>query len=183
MGFDKTDSAHSLPKGVTGGTYPARFAAKIFSHLYEEAEAPAMQKPSGIEKVLLNKRQLEKNNVMLASKSEKADNIAVEYFRKGRIPAKAAVMPEDFRVAQGEKGYPVITFTADRSYRYVLERKAPGPGEFEKVAVLRGGSTKTDRTAQKGQAYIYRLTPANYYAEEDYSSIYAYSPDSGAGQG
>lgn len=183
MGFDKTDSAHSLPKGVTGGTYPARFAAKIFSHLYEEAEAPAMQKPSGIEKVLLNKRQLEKNNVMLASKSEKADNIAVEYFRKGRIPAKAAVMPEDFRVAQGEKGYPVITFTADRSYRYVLERKAPGPGEFEKVAVLRGGSTKTDRTAQRGQAYIYRLTPANYYAEEDYSSIYAYSPDSGAGQG
>ena len=41
-----------------------------------------MEQPSGIERVLLNKRQLEKHNVMLASKREEEDNIAVEYFRK-----------------------------------------------------------------------------------------------------
>lgn len=179
MGFDKTDDAHSLPKGVTGGTYPARFAAKIFSYLYENKEAPSLAKPSGIERVLLNKRQLEKNNVMLASKNEKEENIVVEYFRKGRIPATAAVLPEDFRVTQGEHGYPVITFSADRSYRYILERKDPGPGEFEKVATIWGGSTRVDRSAKKGQAYIYRLTPANYYAQDEYSSIYAYSPGEG----
>lgn len=179
MGFDKTDAAHSLPKGVTGGTYPARFAAKIFSYLYENKEAPSLAKPSGIERVLLNKRQLEKNNVMLAGKNEKEENIVVEYFRKGRIPAAAAVLPEDFRVAQGEHGYPVITFTADRGYRYILERKDPGPGEFQKVATIWGGSTRVDRSAKKGQAYIYRLTPADYYAQDEYSSIYAYSPGEG----
>ena len=180
MGFDKTDAAHSLPKGVTGGSYPARFAAKIFSYLYQQKEAPQLEQPSGIERVLLNKRQLEKHNVMLASKREEEDNIAVEYFRKEKIPAKAAVMPEDFRVSQGPSGAPVITFSAEKNYRYILERKDPGAGEFEKIATIPGGTAYTDRTAEKGHAYIYRLSPADYYADDAYSGIYAYSPGSGA---
>ena len=41
-------------------------------------------------------------------------------------------MPEDFRVSQGPTGAPVITFSTEKSYRYILERKDPGAGEFEK---------------------------------------------------
>ena len=31
MGFDKTDSAHSLEQGVTGGTYPAAFRPSLLA--------------------------------------------------------------------------------------------------------------------------------------------------------
>ena len=51
MGFDKTDSAHNLKKGETGGNYPALLTKKIFSKLYEHRHAPVFVLPKSISKV------------------------------------------------------------------------------------------------------------------------------------
>ena len=93
----------------------------------------------------------------------------------------AALLAKDGRVFTGcnvENATYGATICAERTA--VTKAVSEGVREFEKIATIPGGTAYTDRTAEKGHAYIYRLSPADYYADDAYSGIYAYSPGSGA---
>lgn len=85
MGFDKTDTAHSLKKGETGGTYPALLTKKIYAYLYENKSAPDFIPPNTIKKVWLDAETLE-NDFVAAAVPASAQGSVAEYFMAQDAP-------------------------------------------------------------------------------------------------
>lgn len=85
MGFDKTDSAHNLKKGETGGNYPALLTKKIFSRIYEDRYAPVFSQPENISKVYLDAESLETDFSTVAVPAFTEGSVA-EYFTKETAP-------------------------------------------------------------------------------------------------
>lgn len=127
MGFDKTDASHSLPQGVTGGTYPARLTAKIFEYLYKDKTAPTFSVPTGICEVEIDKNALNNEyTATLAGADTAVGDKLKEYYTFDTVPREYAnyilpVLPEDFSVKK-EDGYPVISFTTRKNMEYTLLR-------------------------------------------------------------
>ncbi|MBQ9942467.1 MAG: PBP1A family penicillin-binding protein, partial [Christensenellaceae bacterium] len=81
MGFDKTDALHSLPQGVTGGTYPAAFARRLFLRLYPDGKGPSLPVPDGIAAVSLDGTALtERCTLQPAAEGLPA---VTEYYKEG----------------------------------------------------------------------------------------------------
>jgi len=85
MGFDKTDSAHSLKKGETGGEYPAHLTKKIFEKIYENKTAPSFTIPDNIERVWLDEQELTENFRTVAVPAS-ALNTITEFFTEDTAP-------------------------------------------------------------------------------------------------
>lgn len=195
MGFDKTDEQHSLPQGVTGGTFPATFTSKFFSHLYEKKQAPSFSIPSTIYASQIDGAVLENlYEVRLASSATDPENIVTEYFTEENRPVLIAEYatpkaPIDFLVTTGEDGYPKITFTSQMNTIYYLSREEAGGRSAKQLFTFTGTGEVleyVDYDAQLGKEYIYHLTPglpASSLKPADYenpqSSTYLYFPQGG----
>ena len=85
MGFDKTDSAHSLKKGETGGGFPAKITKRIFLELYRTRVAPKFFRPKGVKRVYLDKTELYENFRTVAVPFS-SDKTVTEYFSSENVP-------------------------------------------------------------------------------------------------
>lgn len=164
IGFDKTDSLHSLPKGVTGGTFPARLTGKLFGYIYSDTTAPAFTRPDGIVECVIDKNALE-NYFEARLATEQSEKKVTEIY-SANAPTKSAYYPEvrpaeDFSVAP-ENGIPVIRFTARPGMRYVVARYDVLDDEQKLLVTLFGDGELTwvDTTAQPTKSYVYRLIPS-----------------------
>lgn len=172
MGFDNTDDAHSLPQGVTGGTYPAEMVGALFSHIYEGEESPEFTAPSDIVEIAVDQEVLE--NRLEAQPVSGEDKALLECFRASAIPTSLRPLATDIFV-DDSGAYPVIHFTGYSGYTYVLERREVGGIGFTLIGRTAGGTAVTDTTAAPETAYVYRLTPEDF-SEEKYQAYYLYMP-------
>lgn len=186
IGFDKTDSLHSLPQGVTGGTYPAQYAKQFFSYLYQGKQAPSFSPPSGIISAKIDGVALrEQCEVRLAGVLTEEGDTQTEYFTRqdyerlaaGAIPSP----PDDFKVVTGADGWPILRFTAKSSSAYLVSRFDSASGQYIQIAKITtpGPVELLDDTAQNAQQYIYRVTPISTSGqvpgEDSKSAFYLYS--------
>ena len=164
MGFDKTDSAHSLKKGVTGGTYPAEFTSLIFSKLYSQKEYPEFSVPESIVEVKIDKRSLsEAHEASLAVFSENGESVT-EYYKKGTVPKSYAhislpKLPRRFKAEQ-ISGKPYITFDTQKDMLYTLLRDGK-----ELLSFKGNGLTATylDKAFnQKSALYTLKVSSVDY---------------------
>lgn len=162
MGFDTPDATHSLPRGTTGGTYPAELTARLFEGIYAQKKAPALRVPAGVTAVRLDADALTTLYTPLRASVE-TQNAVVEYYVTGTEPqaqAQHAVpsAPDDFSVTL-EGGAPVARFTAEPGVIYALARR--GSHGEEHLARLTGDGLVTfaDTSADPVGEYIYTLTP------------------------
>ncbi len=155
MGFDKTDSLHSLPQGVTGGTYPARLTARIFKYLYSDDDAPVFSPPEGIYEVQIDKKALNSEYVAaLAGSATAASDRVTEYYTKDTVPREYAsyilpIMPDDLAVSS-DGSFPVITFSTREDMEYTLLRGAAELCSFSgngMTARFEDADLKTDMAA------------------------------------
>ena len=172
IGFDKTDDAHSLPKGTTGGGYPAQMAAGIFSRLYENKTAPEFTLPNSVVEVEIDKAQLE-DNLQIAPASASTQSV-VECFAKKTMPSELQPAATSVQVLQGEEG-PNIRFIGYAGYTYLIERKAAGEEKYTVVGRQNGSGTVVDKQAVAGISYTYRITPEELY-EPAHMVEYLYVP-------
>ncbi len=172
IGFDNPDDSHYLEKGVTGGTYPAKMAAGIFSKIYGQREAPDFTVPSSIAAIEVDAYQLKENLELRPASSERESQ--VEYYVRERIPEALSPKASNMQVST-KKGYPLIRFSGYGKYTYALERKEVGESDFTLIARLEGGKSYHDKEAEQGKTYVYRLTPEEYYTPQ-YETIYLYIP-------
>jgi len=187
MGFDKTDALHSLPKGVTGGTYPASLTGRLFSELYKNKTAPGFIPPAGIVEAKISKKALqEKYEVKLAGVYDSEDAVVTEYYTlenaPQREPSYLVKPPTDLVVSYDIKG-PILRFTSQEDVTYVLSRTDLDSGVRQELARITGtgtGVVYADYTADGRRQYIYRVTPLTSESVVDVSSIpsaeYLYSP-------
>ena len=172
MGFDNPDDSHYLEKGITGGTYPAQMAAGIFSHIYQDKQAPDFNVPASIAAIEIDAYQLKENLELRPANSDRES--CTEYYRKDQIPEELSPKAKQMNVEK-KNGYPRIQFSGYSQYTYALERKEVGENDFTLLARLKGGESYIDKEAQKNKTYIYRLTPEEFYTPQ-YESIYLYIP-------
>lgn len=188
MGFDKTDSLHYLPKGVTGGTYPAALTKSFFSKIYAEKSAPSFSAPVGVLSAKLDKEALtEQCEVKLAGEYTPSDNIVTEYFTRENMPQEEPeytllTPPKDFSVTLGSQE-PILEFTSEEGVPYLLSRQDGGQGAPVEIARITGTGGKVqynDYTAAPEEQYIYRVTPLPNESESATDAIpsaqYIYSP-------
>lgn len=167
MGFDKTDDIHSLPKGVTGGTYPAELASAFFSEIYEKQKAPDFSIPDGIVSVEIDSQVLEEfAEVRLASEDTPEDARITEYYTQDTVPKSSAsyltlTAPSDLSVVADDEGRPLITFTARPQLSYRICRIDAASGKETEIAVIKGKTkvSLTDSSADRDTQYIYRVSP------------------------
>ena len=154
MGFDKTDSLHYLPKGVTGGTYPAALTKSFFSKIYAEKSAPSFSAPAGVLAAKLDKEALtEQCEVKLAGEYTPSVNIVTEYFTRENMPQEEPeytllTPPRDFSVTLGSQG-PILEFTSEEGVPYLLSRQDGGQGTPVEIARITGsGGEKQEKDFQ-----------------------------------
>jgi len=167
MGFDKTDAQHSLPKGATGGTYPAMFAREVFGALYEKKIAPTFSPPKNIVLVEIDEKQLKESyEATLATAS--TQQAVPEYYVRGTEPKTTTSNswpPDDLSVIRAEDGTPVVTFTAQKGMYYDLFRIDEKDNKTA-LATFSGNAGKvvySDKKAPEEGTYRYRITP--YFPE------------------
>ena len=167
MGFDKTDDEHSLPQGVTGGTFPAQFTAKVFSALYDGSQGPEFEIPAGISAVEIDKQYLDSYyEVRLASPSTPEDQRITEYFTIENTPTQSAEYvtvkaPSDLSVYIDEFGYLTLSFTGDHGLSYQVYRKNANNSVL--VDTIEGNDeliTIQDYEADIYTEYLYQVVPS-----------------------
>ena len=84
-GFDKTDSVHSLIKGETGGTFPAKISKAIFEKLYQNKEIPEFTIPDGIISIDIDYNALHNNFSVVPVISN--NECVTEYYTKDSLPS------------------------------------------------------------------------------------------------
>lgn len=197
MGFDKTDGNHSLPQGVTGGTYPAEFTAKVFSSLYKGKSGPEFQVPAGIAALEIDKQYLESYyEVRLASLSTPEDQRITEYFTIDNVPTQSAeyitvTPPSDLQAYIDEFGYITLSFSSKQGLTYTIYRKNAYENALVDTIEGNGGLISLqDYDADVDTEYLYQVeislasgSPATPDKPTTASATYIYSPPESQGQG
>lgn len=172
MGFDSTDSAHSLPEDATGGTYPAAVLARLFEFLYPNgAGAPDFEPPKSVNRVRLDAATLEtEHRLALANALTPAEDAFYEYFSGNTTPTDSTdywVIPSPpggLSATAASDGRPVLSFSPVqkfilyRLYRTDADGMTVLLGEF---AGDRGNITHKDTTAEYGALYEYFVLPVH----------------------
>ncbi len=164
MGFDVTDEEHSLQQGITGGTYPAEFAAEIISSIYNEKSAPEFLVPDGIVECEIDAELLEDSFETYLAGAFSTSSLT-EYFTQKSAPTKTSdyyntVPPDDFKVEKSVSGLPTISFTPINKMEYELWRFNEVDDDGELIDIILGSDEEiiyTDITAKEGENYVYRL--------------------------
>jgi 1A family penicillin-binding protein len=172
MGFDNNTTTHYLPSDVMGGTFPALLIRQLFDGLYSGNNAPDFAQPNSIVQAKIDIKSLEnEQEPMLASAFTPKDETTLEYFLKDKAPGKYSTYwavpspPDDFNVANGESGLPVISFTPLQEFVIYRVMRI---GKEESVPAVIGEYTGdmrevkfTDDSAEYGHTYMYYVLPVH----------------------
>ena len=170
MGFDNPDSAHKLQGWVSGGDFTAAMATRFFKSYYAEKEKPAFLKADGVVWLNIDVKSIEwAGEPMLAtSLTPKAYSVS-EVFLSSNRPTKnsnvwsAPRTPSAFYVTHNSQGNPVLVITASDAGLYRIQRDAIGECIILNELYGKSGETLyyTDKKAQMGVEYTYRVIPIN----------------------
>ena len=170
MGFDNPDASHRLQSWVSGGDYTAAMATKFFKSYYAEKEKPAFLQADGVVWLKIDKKSIEwAGEPMLSSSSTPKAYSYSEVFLSSNHPTKesnvwrAPRTPSSFYVTHNSQGNPVLVITAQDAGLYRIQRDAVG--ECLILNELNGSAGETlyytDKKAQVGVVYTYRIIPIN----------------------
>ena len=170
MGFDNPDAQHKFQSWVSGGDYPAALAAKFFKGYYAGREKPAFAKAAGVVWLNIDKKSIEwAGEPMLSSSLTPKAYSYSEVFLSSNRPTKesnvwaAPRTPSSFYVTHNGSGNPVLVITAQDAGLYRIQRDAIGECFILNELYGKAGETLyyTDKKAQLGVEYTYRIIPIN----------------------
>jgi membrane peptidoglycan carboxypeptidase len=172
MGYDDSSDGKALPTSVTGGTYPAKFLAAVFNHIYEGKTAPQFVAPNNVKTYRLDKYSLENfHEAVLATALTPNNSVLNEIFIEGTEPASTSeywtvpLPPQNVKLTQDSADMlPVIEFTTVSEFAvYQLLRT-----DYEGNTVMlnqwngRAGTVKyKDTSARFGSEYSYYILPVH----------------------
>jgi len=168
MGFDQTDAKHKIPNGITGGKNTASVAAAFFKKAYADRSKPKFSQPEGLVWLTIDQRAITaRSSVMLAGDSTPKAYRSSEIFTVGNRPYavsdlwNAPAAPSSFYVSHDAGGFPELHFKAASPARYRIQRDAIGESVILTELIGSSGQSLTysDRTAQPGVLYTYRVIP------------------------
>ncbi len=170
MGFDNPDASHKLQSWVSGGDYTAALAAKFFRNYYANREKPAFRKADGIVWLNIDVKSVEwAGEAMLSSSLTPKQYSVSEVFLSSNRPTResnvwsAPRAPSSFYVTHNNSGNPVLVITARDAGLYRIQRDAIGECFILDELYGQAGETLyyTDKKAQLGVEYTYRIIPIN----------------------
>ena len=170
MGFDQPDAAHKLQSWVSGGDFTAAMAARFFKSTYANKEKPAFLKADGMVWLNIDVKAVEwAGEPMLATSQTPKKYSVSEVFLASNRPTResnvwsAPRSPSAFYVTHNGQGNPVLVITAADTGLYRVQRDAIG--ECFILTELKGQAGETlyytDKKAQIGVEYTYRVIPIN----------------------
>ena len=174
MGYDDPD-AHELPRGATGGSFPARWAAAYIRANKAAFEQPFIQ-PDGLNNVMIDARSLEADVVapMLASEDTPNAYILRESLPDGALPAQTSnlwTQPKAVGTVYSwtdEGGRTTVSFVAPDSVSVWRVIRRSNSGEETEIARLTGEEgaylSATDEEGASGARY-YVVARQKYYEE------------------
>ena len=174
MGYDDPD-AHELPRGATGGSFPARWAAAYIRANKAAFEQPFIQ-PDGLENVMIDARSLEADVAapMLASEDTPDAYILRESLPDGALPAQTSnlwTQPKAVGTVYSwtdEGGRTTVSFVAPDSVSVWRVIRRSDSGEETEIARLTGEEgeylSATDEEGASGARY-YVVARQKYYEE------------------
>ncbi|MBR5109018.1 MAG: PBP1A family penicillin-binding protein [Clostridia bacterium] len=170
MGFDNPDNDHKLQGWVSGGDYTAAMATRFFKSYYSGKEKPAFRKADGIVWLNIDLKSIEwAGEPMLATNMTPKQYSVSEVFLASNRPTKSSNVwsaprsPSSFYVTHNSQGNPVLVITASDAGLYRIQRDAAGECFILDELNGKAGETLyfTDKKAQVGVVYTYRIIPIN----------------------
>ena len=170
MGFDNPDASHKLQGWVSGGDYTAAMAARFFKSYYADKEKPAFLQADGVVWLKIDVKSVEwAGEAMLSSSSTPKKYSVSEVFLATNRPTResnvwaAPRTPSAFYVTHNNGGNPVLVITAADAGLYRIQRDAVGECLILGEMYGEAGETLyyTDKKAQVGVVYTYRIIPIN----------------------
>ncbi len=170
MGFDNPDSRHKLQGWVSGGDFTAAMAARFFKSYYSGKEKPAFLKADGMVWLNIDVKSIEwAGEPMLATSLTPKKYSVSEVFLSSNRPTKSSTVwsaprsPSAFYVTHNKQGNPVLVITASDAGLYRIQRDAIGECFILDELSGKAGETLyyTDKKAQLGVEYTYRIIPIN----------------------
>ncbi len=172
IGFDSTDSEHSLPEDATGGTYPAAILARVFDSKYPNGEgAPDFEQPKSINRVRLDAATLEvEHRLTLANALTPAQDAFYEYFSGSTTPTQSTdywVVPSPpggLTAIAASDGKPVLSFSPVEKfilYRLYRTDSSGGTSMLGEFAGDTGDITYKDKSAEYETLYEYYVLPVH----------------------
>ena len=170
MGFDQPDTRHKLQSWVSGGDFTAAMATRFFKSYYTGKEKPAFLKADGMVWLNIDVKSIEwAGEPMLATKMTPKQYSVSEVFLASNRPTKSSNVwsaprsPSAFYVTHNGQGNPVLVITASDAGLYRIQRDAVGECFILDELNGKAGETLyyTDKKAQVGVVYTYRIIPIN----------------------
>ncbi len=171
MGYDDSTGGRTLPKGTTGGTYPAMILSEIFSKLYETKPAPEFVMPEGVVEVQLDSRTLKDEHVpVLASALTPSYSLVREVFAAGTEPSNISsywvvpAPPAEFTCVLDSNGMPEISFQPVEdfvNYRLYREDKTRNIAYLGEWLGSNGTVRHLDKSIRPGEVYSYYVIPVH----------------------
>ena len=170
MGFDQPDSKHKLQGWVSGGDFTAAMATRFFKSYYTGKEKPAFLKADGLVWLNIDVKSIEwAGEPMLATSMTPKQYSVSEVFLASNKPTKSSNVwaaprsPSAFYVTHNGQGNPVLVITASDAGLYRIQRDAVGECFILDELTGKAGETLyyTDKKAQVGVVYTYRIIPIN----------------------
>ncbi len=185
MGFDKTDSAHSLPANATGGSYPAKLLKAVIAPYYKDKTAPQYSPPAGVRSVKLDRTALIGGEIKQAASYLLDKDIIEEYLytdQDALVQNNAlSCLVYGFKVKLNDSGRPVLSFYASSDIaKFQILRVSEG--ESEKVIANVDGEDAIsfeDSQTQHLHGYTYSVQPVDENGQKMGASsakLYIYVP-------
>ncbi|MBQ9262764.1 MAG: PBP1A family penicillin-binding protein [Clostridia bacterium] len=170
MGFDNPDRNHKFQSWVSGGDYTAAMATRFFKSYYADREKPKFLQADGIVWLNIDTKSIEwAGEPMLATSTTPKAYTYSEVFLATNTPSKKSSVwsaprtPSAFYVTHNASGNPVLVITAADAGLYRIQRDAVGECIILNELYGSAGETLyyTDKKAQLGVVYTYRIIPIN----------------------
>lgn len=168
MGFDKPDQQHKMQSWVSGGDYTAALSTKFYKACYNGKKKPEFLKADGIVWLKIDRKSIEwAGQPMLATSLTPKDYAYSEVFLSSNRPTResnvwnAPRALSGFYVTHNSKGNPVLVMSCRDAGLYRIQRDAIGECIILNELYASAGETLyyTDRKAQLGVEYTYRIIP------------------------
>lgn len=171
LGYDKTTPEQYLENGITGSTYPAIIAGKLFKYLYNNSQAPEFILPETVISMDIDLLTLKNDGVITCATKDTPEIYRMtDYFNIKYAPTEISqywsepAPPEELSCYLNELRQPVISFKAQASYvKYKLYRIDQDVHTFIGWAMGESGETLNimDTSASSGEQSYYILPEHN----------------------
>ena len=171
LGYDKTTPEQYLENGITGGTYPAQIAGKLFNYLYSSEKAPEFTQPETVVSMDIDMLTLKNDGIITCATKDTPEIYRMsDYFNIKYAPSELSqywtepAPPEECSCYLNELRQPVISFDSQASYvKYKLYRIDSNAHVLVGWAMGENGETIsiTDTSAPSGEQSYYILPEHN----------------------